>query len=102
MSGQGLGERLPLVQEPRDLLFRLLALERDGAGALAVGVEGGIGQRPTEILEPRLHRVNFGFEGVEPPPALADGRIDAAALPGPAVGRRWRGGGSTPLRRAGL
>ena len=37
MRGQRLGERLPLVEEPRDLLLGLLALEGNRAGPLAVG-----------------------------------------------------------------
>ena len=83
MGGQRLGERLPLVEEPRHLLFRLLPLERDGPDALAVGVERRIGQRPPQILEPGLDRVNLGLEGVETPPALAHGGIDPRTAAGP-------------------
>jgi hypothetical protein len=92
------------VEEPRYLLFRLLTLERDGPRALAVRVEGRIGQRPGP--DPRAGPRSRGisaFERIETPPALADGRIDAGPPSSAAV--RWAraqaAGGRAPLRRAG-
>src|SRR2546430_15791695 len=87
------GQRLPLAHQPRHLLLGGLALAGDGPCTLPVDVEGGIGQRPADLLPPRPE----GPDARPPPPPPA-AQI-AHPRPPPPPSPRARGGGPGRRRR---
>src|SRR5262249_28095183 len=92
MGGQRLRERLPFMEEPGNVLLRLLTLERDRPCPLPVDVQRGIGEGPAQVLQARLDRVDLGLECIEPPSELAHRGIDPAPTGG-ATGLSRRSGG---------
>src|SRR5919201_5052337 len=75
MCAQRRGELLPLAHQARQLLYGLVALEGDGANAVAVGVEARIAERAADLLDPAL-------ETVDPALDLLDARLQRADLRG--------------------
>src|SRR3990167_5590318 len=104
MGGERLGQRVPVAQEPGLLLLGALALGGGRAGARAVRVERRVAERPADLGQALLERVDLALDLLQPPPELAHlGRRAArAGRRGPAPGGRpgpaAAGGGPAPAR----
>src|SRR5262245_23418324 len=56
------GKRLPLAHQARQLLYGLVALERDRAHAIAVGVESRVAERPADLLDPTFELLDLALD----------------------------------------
>src|ERR1051326_218959 len=65
MRGERARELFPLVEQPRDLLFGRLALRRDRAHPVAVGVEPWIGEHRADLFDPPLQRLDLALDVFE-------------------------------------
>src|SRR6266571_2537899 len=84
MGRERLRQRLPLAQQPCDLLLGRLALGGDHAYPLAIGVERRIAERRADLREPSLERADLALDLLHTPPQLA--HLSAR----PRLGRLWR------------
>src|SRR5437016_3331515 len=66
MRGKRAGELFPFVEQPRDLLFGRLALRRDRAHAIAVGVEPWVREHRADLFDPPLQRLDPALDVFEP------------------------------------
>src|SRR5437763_16244095 len=91
MRAQRRGELFPLAHQAGQLLYGLVALERDGAYTVAVGIEARVAKRAPDLLDPAL-------ETVDPALDLRDARFQRPHLGGrrsshdPRAGLRRRTG----------
>src|SRR5437868_3825929 len=75
MRAQRRGELFPLAHQAGQLLYGLVALERDGAYTVAIGIEARVAERAPDLLDPAL-------ETVDPALDLRDARFQRPHLGG--------------------